>query len=356
MSTPERIVAFFSPREPALSYLFAEIAKRRAFTSIWPSDTMDMLRWAAGRLRFRSVCALPFWPWRNAPAICGPLLQRAARTHDTVIFTKPDQALLLRWFANHRKIYYAFDDYQTYQRDWAKDERDLLAAAHHVIAVSPALGKALQARCPSASGRIFISQNAVPDGWLAEGPPDASPMELPHPIAGVFGRISSRLRLDWLADSVERTPSLHWLFVGDVEKGEMAPVDYAHLARLKRLPNCIFAGPKPYEKLARYARAVDVAVLPYSDRSVNPCASPMRFFMQLPYGQPIVATPGCALLKEYEPFVTMCGSSDALTETLRRLQDQDFDDGMADARRKAALDHTWRVRADRLLDHLDSVH
>ena len=348
------VLAVFTPREPAFRHLFAALGERCPLTALWPADAAVLLRWAGGahrgpRARLRP---LPFWPWKGrAPAVLRLWLRRLALSHDTVIFTRPDQAALLPWFPQARRIYYALDDYRFYGRDWDAGETTLLRAADLVVAVSERLGQVLGSRAPGVANRLLILQNALPEAWIPSGPLPRG-QRRDRPTIGIVGHVSSRLRLDWLADAATRTPFLHWQFAGGVEKGELLPKDVPHLRKLERLVNCSFTGPKSYEELAEYARGLDVALLPYSARSVNPCASPMRLFLHLAFGQPLLATPGCAQLEEFAPLVTMCRSADDLVDALEALARKNFDDGLIEQRRREGARHTWSNRADALLAHI----
>jgi glycosyltransferase involved in cell wall biosynthesis len=219
-----------------------------------------------------------------------------------------------------------------------------------VVCVSAALARRLEEREPSASAKVAVLPNAVPAEWVP-GEPGAAPMAvgsvgaLPRPLAGVLGRVSSRLRLDWLECVIEREPWLHWLFAGDVEQAEVTPEDRPRIRRLQRHPRCIFLGRRPFAEMQGLAAALDVAVLPYSDRSINPCASPVRLFVHLPWPAPILATPGCAQVAEFVPLVSMCGSAESLAARLVELRGAGFDDGQRLRRWQEASRHTWSARA-----------
>lgn len=347
------ILAFYSPREPALRYLFEEVAARHTLSGTWLTDAVDTWRWltAGSGLEPVSPGILPFWPWRGeAPRMLRPKLRHLARTHASVIFTSPDQAALLPWFGGARKVYYAIDDYMAYGRDgWGERERMLLDAADVVIAVSPRLGKVLQDRAPRIRERLVVSPNAVPVDWIPSRLPPVRANASRKPRIGILGRISSRLRLAWLAEVAAQTASFEWLFVGDIKQSELLESDRPHLAKLHSLENCVFVGPKPYTELREHAGALDVALMPYSELSVNPCASPMRLFIHLAFGTPMLATPGCAMLEDYHPLVNTCRSAEELLGALRSLEAGGLDDGLREDRWRAAQSHNWAVRAQALL-------
>lgn len=266
-----------------------------------------------------------------------------------VLATSPDQVDLAVSLPGPR-FYHAIDDFTTYA--WKPGrvlaaERRLVEASTGVFAVSSALADAISARHGIERARVIVVPNGVPADMIAPAAPT------PHargnggpPVAGVLGTISSRLRLDWLRQTVEATPWLHWRFVGGIEDGELAPGDRFHLRWLEQHPRCRFEGARPYRDLVRYATLVDVAVMPYSARSSNAVGSPARLFAHLAAGHPILATPGCPQASEVGgDLVTTCAEVGALVAALETLRDRGFDDGLHRARWETAHRHTWTERA-----------
>ena len=170
-------------------------------------------------------------------------------------------------------------------------------------------------------------------------------LRLPRPLAGILGRISRRLRLDWLLDVIEREGWLQWLFIGDIEWTEVSDEDRPRIERLRRHPRCTLLGARPFPALRDFAAALDVAVLPYSSRSTNPHGSAVRLFVHLPCAAPLLATPGCAQVGEFSPLVTVCHSAIDLAAALAALRARRFDDGQRTVRWQTAHQHTWDARA-----------
>ncbi len=132
---------------------------------------------------------------------------------------------------------------------------------------------------------------------------------------------------------------MRWLFIGPVYK------DVPGLADLQRSPRCRFLGALPYETLQPYFATLDAAVLPLTDGDINPCSSPVRFFSQLPTGQPILYTGTCAQIAETPHLADHCADGQALTATLERLAASGFQDGRAAERHRFAMGCTWEKRA-----------
>jgi glycosyltransferase involved in cell wall biosynthesis len=281
-----------------------------------------------------------------------------------LIFTQPTQAFLAPAFRPDKRIYYVIDDFGSSGYGWPVDlrarwEQELLGECDQVFVVSNALAQLFRARYRVKPGALVTTGNGVTDRAIPKVfPPSPAPFpedlsEFPRPVAGVMGRISSRLRLDWIAHASEALPWLTWLFAGGVETRETLPRDRPLLERLLQHPRCHVLGSVTYPEMICYAASVDVGVVPYSERSVNFCASPMRFFMHLCYGQPILTTPGCAQLKEFAPLAKECDTPATLVRELESLRERNFEDGQRLARWQAAKDHSWARRAEFFLRTID---
>jgi hypothetical protein len=288
----------------------------------------------------------------------------ASRGRRYVVFTSPDQAPLAKLFRRRTGVYYVFDDFVVGHDYWSKAqvqnwEQQLVDRCSHTVAVSTALAAKLERRLKLPPGYVDISPNAVPASAIPSSCPEKpvdidrlpgrSGLTLRRPVVGILGSVSSRLRLGWIRHAVESIPSMTFLFAGWLDEVEILEEDREHLAWLRAQPSCHFTGPQTYEELLQWAACVDVALLPYSDRSVNPQGSSVRFFLQLPFGQPILATPGCRQLEEFDDVLTMCRSKESLVEELGHLERVGFDDGRCQLRWQTSQAHTWECRAASLV-------
>ncbi len=330
------------------------LARHRRVIGIWGADGADLRRWLFGLAPRESdpPRLVPLAPGGRWIPAHGRWLRRKWPEAIAAVLTRPDQAALLSSLSGLRIVYYAIDDFETYGRDWGAGESAVLAAATDVMCVSTALAERLAQRAPEAHRpRFHVLPNAVPADWI---PAAAAPrsnttrqnLHLPTPVAGVLGRVSSRLRLDWLLTTIEALPWLNWVFAGDIEWSEVIPEDRPRIAALRAHPRCRITGAIPFAQMREYASAIDVAVLPYSHRSTNPCGSPVRLFIHLPFHAPLVATPGCAQINEYRQVVHLCESADALVAELAKWRDLRFEDPQRTLRWETARAHTWDARAE----------
>jgi hypothetical protein len=72
----------------------------------------------------------------------------------------------------------------------------------------------------------------------------------------------------------------------------------------------------------------------------------MRLFLQLPFGAPIVAAPGCRALADFQPNLRLCATAVEMAAALEQLRAVHFDDGRRLARWTHARTATWEFRAE----------
>ncbi len=198
-------------------------------------------------------------------------------------------------------------------------------------------------------GKITIVPNATRASNIAEqpqyepGPLPADVADLPRPIVGVLGDLSGNLDWKLLAQTMQQTTGMSWLFVGPTDREIDDPKQ--HVAREWAKAHGRFVGMKPYGELQTYARCVDAAVLPYLKREPTFSGSSTRFYEHLAAGRPMLATRGFAELLEKEPLLKLVDGPEELAAGLRSLEAAGFRDGYEERRWEASKAGTWEERA-----------
>lgn len=183
----------------------------------------------------------------------------------------------------------------------------------------------------------------APPAQPAELPPDLA--DLPRPVAGVVGNLAGNLDWMFLDRLIATAPGFSWAFVGPTSMRIENPVQRAARETVMAHPAARFVGRKPYGELATYARAFDVALLPYLGVEPTYSGSSTRFYEHLAAGQPIVATRGFEELLHKEPLLRLVDSAEDAAMWLTELQALGFDDGLRELRWRASLRATWQQRA-----------
>ncbi len=186
--------------------------------------------------------------------------------------------------------------------------------------------------------------NIAPEPLLQPGPLPPEVTSLERPIAGVIGNLAGNMDWHLLAPVVEGTPWLTWLFVGPA-----SPIaDPAQEAARRRVMDCSrrthFVGAKPYGELQAFARAFDVAILPYLKTEPTYSGSSTRFYEHVAACRPMLATRGFAELLEKPPLLELVDTPEEMLGGLDRLRGVGFRDGLETARWEASRSGTWEER------------
>jgi glycosyltransferase involved in cell wall biosynthesis len=202
-------------------------------------------------------------------------------------FVVPHPSFMIDAVPHRAAIYYCIDDYAAHPGvDVAHITAcdDLLTRrADHVFVAPPALVEGKRGINPATSfsphgvdvelfGRAQSPATVVPPVAAA----------LKGPVIGYFGLIAAWTDIElieWLA--VQR-PQWNFLLVG-----------HAHVSveALQRLSNVTLVGAQPYESLPGWAKAFDVAIIPYRMNRQVKNANPLKLREYLATGKPVVTVP-----------------------------------------------------------------
>ena len=292
---------------------------------------------------------------REPERLARRLLQRSENaTASPLICCSPHYASVAeRWPGP--VIYYVTDLFVAWGDDARRItsfERRMCKAADLVCPDSQRIADHLIAECSCSKDKIHVSPMATRSNNLLNEPAMA-PFNLPanisdmaRPIAGVIGNLAGNMDWELLQESIKRTPWLSWVFVGPTEMDVAERRQNRARSLLMRHGGRIrFVGEKPYGGLRDYARAVDVAILPYRRREPTYSGSSTRFYEHLAACRPIIATRGCEELLHREPMLKLVGKSDDLVFALEMLRDAAFSDGYEELRWHSSLSETWQARA-----------
>jgi glycosyltransferase involved in cell wall biosynthesis len=219
------------------------------------------------------------------------LIRRAIRRlgfHNAVAwFHVPHPGFLARRLGEKLTVFYCIDEYSKLPDvdgvAVQKMDDELTAAADIVFACNQKLIDARQSINPN----IHLSPHGVDTELfaLAVAPETEIPEEtkgLSRPIIGFWGLIDRWVDLAILEEIARARPKWTILLIGRVAVDASA---------LKRLPNVVFAGTKPYAQLPNWAKAIDVCILPFTRTSLMVQSSPLKLREYLAAGKPTVAVP-----------------------------------------------------------------
>jgi glycosyltransferase involved in cell wall biosynthesis len=234
--------------------------------------------------------------------------------------------------------------------------------ADAVFPNSVRIGRYLVEEAGCDPAKITVVPNATRTDNVSDSPlfgPAPLPSDVAHlqrPVAGVLGNLSHNM--DWvlLREAIARTPWLTWVFVGPTHMP--IPDERAGLAREQVMAagkRVFFAGEKHYGALQSYARAFDVAILPYKKKEPTFSGSATRFYEHLAACRPIISTPAVFELHDKEPLLSLAATADELVFQLETLKAQQFADGFEVLRWNSSRTETWGHRAAVIRDSVASL-
>jgi glycosyltransferase involved in cell wall biosynthesis len=308
-------------------------------------------------------------PFRNLVNFEDKIIQRMLARHpkpeaQTVICSTPYYAPLAeKW--DGPVVYYVTDLTVRYEgvnpRQVKALDRRMCRVAQSVCPNSNRIAEYLIRDAGCDPGKITVVPNATRGSSVSASPlerPGAAPddiQSLPRPIAGVIGNLSANMDWQLIQQAIQRTPYLSWVLVGPTSM-PIADKEQRE-ARAWTMKHATFTGAKPYGDLQAYARAFDVAILPYRKKEPTYSGSSTRFYEHLAACRPMIATRGFAELLEKPPLVTLVDTAAEMEQALEDLRSKDFADGYETARWSASKKGTWEERARMLIASVgNSVH
>jgi teichuronic acid biosynthesis glycosyltransferase TuaH len=217
-----------------------------------------------------------------------------------------------------------------------KEEKAQLRRADSIVAVSPELATRWQ--------RLGFERPiaVVPNGVQPYPHIDTAPaveVDLPAPIAGFVGHLSSRIDIGMLESVVAAGCSL--LMVGPYNDSWERQRFQALLAH----PRVKWVGPVPFEKLPGYLKVMDVGITPYADSEFNKASFPLKTLEYLAAGKPVVCTDLPAVKWLDTDLICVAGPQDFGAATLRASTTA-ADPQSVQRRVAFAASHSWDRRAE----------
>jgi teichuronic acid biosynthesis glycosyltransferase TuaH len=227
-------------------------------------------------------------------------------------------------------------------------ELRLAAAADLIVASNPVVADAWRGRGRADTLLIPFGADAERFAATDQAPP-AADVELPAPVVGFVGHLGDRIDLGLLEAVADGGHSL--LLVGP----RHPRFELERMEQLLARANVQWVGPKPFEALPSYLRAIDVGLVPYADSAFNRGSFPLKTLEYLSAGRPVVATdlPAIRWLVEQaagrKGLIEVASEPVAFAAAVERALagGREADDPEAVARRRAfAAEHSWAKRAE----------
>jgi glycosyltransferase involved in cell wall biosynthesis len=305
-------------------------------------------------------CTVPQLPFRRIPGVelFNRLFSRwALQRHMRVLggarpiswFVVPHPGFLAGRLGEVLCVYYCIDDYAAHPgvdaAMIAARDRMLTQRADLVFVAPPALLEAKRA----LNASTWFAPHGVDADLFARAMAPATEVpeaaqRLNHPVVGYFGSIHEWIDvplIEWLA---AQRPAWSFLLVGHAA----IPVP-----GLRALPNVVLAGAQPYEELPRWAKAFDVAIIPYRNNRQVQHANPLKLREYLATGRPVVSV-GNPEISKFSRWVRIADDRQAFLAAIEAALAEETPAVRTD-RLAAVADQSWDSRVAEVLRMLSGA-
>ncbi|MBN1551830.1 hypothetical protein JW979_10190, partial [bacterium] len=117
-----------------------------------------------------------------------------------------------------------------------------------------------------------------------------------------------------------------------------------------------FLGPIPYPEVISEIRCLDVALIPHLDNPISRNMDPMKLYLFLGLGIPIVSTRFSGIEK-FGEFIHVGNDAESIIHMINKVLNQDSSD-LNSWREKVLLflkDHTWENRVSDIFNAIDNM-
>lgn len=305
-------------------------------------------------------CTVPQLPFRRMPGVewLNRIFGRwAVRRAMRVLgdakpiswFVVPHPGFLAQRLGEQLCVYYCIDDYAAHpgvdtELIAARDD-ELTRCADLVFVAPPALVAAKQ----MINSSTRFSPHGVDVSLFAQAMDPATVVPsaaqgLPHPVVGYFGSIHEWIDLELIEWLARERPQWTFLLVGHAA---------TNVSRLQALHNVMLVGAQPYASLPTWAKAFDVAIIPYRHNRQVENANPLKLREYLATGKPIVSVSHPEINK-FARWIEIAEDRDAFLHGLERALISDSA-AAATARLASVADQTWDNRVAHVLEEVSSA-
>jgi len=313
---------------------------RKLFAALKPPTKIGERLW---------LCTVPQIPFRRLPGVDAinrlfgvwsvrRALRKAGFHRRITWFVVPHPGFMAKHLGEELCVYYCIDDYAAHPgvdaNLIAERDRELTEKADLVFVAPPAL---LESKRKLNPHTVFAPHGVDVELFgKAQDPATEIPAaarNLPKPVIGYFGSIHEWIDVELIEWLARVRPEWSFLLIGH------AAVD---VAALRALSNVHLIGARPYRTLPAWAKAFDVAIIPYRMNRQVENANPLKLREYLACGKPIVSVRN-AEIEKFSRWVRIADGREAFLDEIEgALRDERAE--MPAERRAAVADQTWDRR------------
>lgn len=164
-------------------------------------------------------------------------------------------------------------------------------------------------------------------------------INLPKPIIGLVGFISSSIDFNLLISTALAKPNWSFVIIGPKLPAAAWGEEFF------KLKNVHYLGPKPYFELPKYIKAFDVCIIPYLKDESLQMADSNKLYDYLATGKPIVVSQNTAGLGKFSDLIRI---SDDENDFILKIEEslKENNPFLMRKRQETAKENSWEKRAN----------
>jgi glycosyltransferase involved in cell wall biosynthesis len=237
------------------------------------------------------------------------------------------------------------EDWSMYFKEFDEEGRKMVASSEETMVKNVDLVFVVSEKLLGRARGLNANSYHVFDGTscgIFKRTPSSQPGDvkgIKKPILGYLGTINERIDVGLLEHVSGALPDVSIVMIGAIHSRRV------DISRLVGKENVYFLGPKDYETLGGYTDSFDICILPY-----RPVSSfPTKILDYLATGKPIVSTSGLWGVDRFGGLIRTAGSKEDFVRCVRESLGED-DPARAAARRRAAGENSWDIRAGEIME------
>lgn len=240
----------------------------------------------------------------------------------------------------HVSDLFSNDSYTNNESGLQCRERSILSKSHVVICVS----ESLYGRMVKCHKNVRYLPHGVDFDLFQRALKAGHEMEelrgVPRPIVGYFGTLTSHNDIELLEYCAINMPSVSFVFAGMITGG--------NYETLKKMPNVLFLGKLPYEKIPLLCASINVGLLPWVvDEWIQNC-NPLKMFEYMSCGKPVVSV-DILEAKKYPELVCVAHSKEEFKNGIEKYLMID-NPKWVQSRMDIASRHSWAFHCEQISD------
>lgn len=216
-------------------------------------------------------------------------------------------------------------------------EPDLIRTANHVFFSSASL----KDRFGGLTERWTQLPNGVQSTWCNRLAATCPPRK---GVVGYFGALQEWFDVEAVRDAAQRNPQLEFWLVGRIETSKMDP--------LKDIPNIRLLGEVPHSRLPDLLENFDAGIIPFCLNELTIATNPIKVYEYFSAGIPVVSAP-LTEVQQFGRLVYIAKPGEWPAQVAKAIAEQD--EGLREERRKIARNATWDIRAEEMLNSLQTI-